>query len=692
MRAHLLVLAICASAAACSGGSSRTLVLIHTNDEHSHIIGSAPETDDFPPSQTAGTGAIKGGASRRATVFAAERARATAMGAASLTVSAGDNLIGSLSHLTTLSASPDYRIMKLLGYDVTTLGNHEFDFGPANLATAIQLAVANEGMVPTVASNIRIPAKVASLAALFDESGKDATKPIHRTLVVTSSNGLRVGFLGIVGQDASAKAPAKTPVTFSLAACCDEGNRPAVMAQIFADLQPLVDSLRRDDKVDLVVLLSHAGVDLQNLPNGEDYQIAKNVKGIDVIVSGHTHSVFPATLVMNDATQRQVLIQQAGVYGQYVGRIQLTVDDKKNVSFDLTKSALLPVDDTIVGSDPRIDGFMGKVVTGLESVKVIPPSSPQLSFLEYTLSQAELQPVHDDPNVSGDLYFRTEGKTAFDIPGGIPYKESQGQILAADAELWAVETMTGKKADVAVFAQGALRGSLLKGKTGNLTFADIFSAVSIGGSPVNGTPGYPLCRFVLALAEIKGAFDLVTANLAQTSVSNSDYFLVPAGMKVEFDLSRPAFDTSKDALDPRNGRVTRISLASSHAGAVYEAYDQVIYDATHLDVSGHPDPFFGGTGAALHPYVVVANLYVATLSYVGGVKLKDPADGTVFATPAASIIHRADGSEIKDWEALAGYIHQQSAANGGTMPARYNPAVSTQARRSICSGTACPER
>src|SRR5437764_9908429 len=103
MRARLLSLAVCA-AAACSSGSSRTLVILHTNDEHSHLIGGQPEVDDFPAATTAGSGLIKGGASRRATVFAAERDRARKAGAASLTVSAGDSLIGTLAQLTATTA------------------------------------------------------------------------------------------------------------------------------------------------------------------------------------------------------------------------------------------------------------------------------------------------------------------------------------------------------------------------------------------------------------------------------------------------------------------------------------------------------------------------------------------------------------------------------------------------------------
>src|SRR3954466_5484302 len=129
--------AIAALAAACSD-SSRGLVLLHTNDEHSHLLGVGPEADEFPiDASRTGTGSIVGGASRRSTILAQERQKAKNAGADSLTVSAGDNLIGSLAQLRSTVNAPDYKVMSLLAYDVTTLGNHEFDFGPHTLAQVI---------------------------------------------------------------------------------------------------------------------------------------------------------------------------------------------------------------------------------------------------------------------------------------------------------------------------------------------------------------------------------------------------------------------------------------------------------------------------------------------------------------------------------------------------------------------------
>src|SRR3954471_10525442 len=164
MRRFVLILS--ALAVACSGSSTekpvRKLVILHTNDEHSHLVGYGPEVDDYPTPAAAGTG-ITGGAARRMAIFTAERDAAKASGADSITVSAGDNMMGTLVQIAATTISADYRIMKVLGYDLTTLGNHEFDYGPSGLALIIDAAdipisVAGLGTLPSgrppiVASN-----------------------------------------------------------------------------------------------------------------------------------------------------------------------------------------------------------------------------------------------------------------------------------------------------------------------------------------------------------------------------------------------------------------------------------------------------------------------------------------------------------------------------------------------------------
>ena len=212
-----------------------------------------------------------------------------------------------------------------------------------------------------VATNIQFSSSSADdddLEALFDESGTDASKPLHRVYLMTTANGLKVGFVGVLGAVASTYAPLKTPVTFSLPPGGMETQLDAVKAQLYVDLQKQVDHLRNDLKADLVVALSHSGVDMKDMTQGEDYQLAVNVSGIDVIVCGHTAREFPVVSVTNPKSSRPVFIQQAGYFGRFVGKLALTVDDKGAVTLDNGNSRLLPIDDTIVATDAGINALV----------------------------------------------------------------------------------------------------------------------------------------------------------------------------------------------------------------------------------------------------------------------------------------------------------------------------------------------
>ena len=652
--------------AACGGSNTKKLVILHTNDEHSHMLGAGPESDDFPAPTVAGSGTIKGGAARRAVMLAAERAKAKAGGADVLTVSAGDNAMGTLEQLAFSTVGADFRLMKLLGYDVTTLGNHEFDYGPKALAAAMVAARgSSEGLPVIVASNINFSggAGDADLAAQFDDGHADATKPLHRSWVLTTPGGLKVGFIGVMGANAASLAPAKAPVTFSVGGQ-GETDFPASLAKLYGDLQMVTTALRTVDKVDLVVALSHSGVDLTTPDLGEDALIAKNVSGIDVIVSGHSHTDYKGQIVTNPATGRPVMVPQAGRFGDHIGRISLSVGGGK-VTFDTAATDILAVDDTTVG-DTAIAGFVSGVIDGVEK-----------NGLGGTLSLIFGALITDDPSVVGDLAFKPVAKSSFTVDNSTWQKETPLLRLSADAYLKTVEALVAPS-DLAVQAAGVLRAELQPNKKGEISFSDLFRAEPLGVSPVTGTVGYPLTRFAIFLAEIKAAFE-VTAALAYTSETNGDFYLVPSGMCFEYDTSRAPYDPNGSVTDPNNGRVTKISQATDHNKL--DTCDKVLFDLA------------GYKASPLSLYTVTTNLYVATFAYVAGVKLKDPADPTKNITPAQAVVFRKPpvpaNTEIKEWEALGGYLRALSPAGGtGDLPAAYKK--DAPITRAICkAGSLC---
>ncbi len=680
--------AIALLACACSSSSSppnpappRTLVLLHSNDEHSHLLGLSPEVDDFPAPTVAGTGTIKGGASRRSVVLAAERAAAADAGAATLTVSAGDNQVGTLAQVADIypaavSGSGDYRVLSMLKYDVTTLGNHEFDYGPNALANIISTAQGSTDGIPAiVSSNIHFSGTAgdADLQALYDATGTDATKPIHQWLVVTASNGLRVGFVGILGANAASVAPLKAPVVFSVPPGGSETDTAGVLATIYTDLQPVVNTVRSVGKADVVVALSHSNLVPGALTTSEDYLIAQNVSGIDVIVSGHTHSEVPAIVVQNLSSGKSVIVQQAGRYGDHIGRISLSVNADGTVAFDTANSLLIPIDDTTIPSDTAINGFIASVISSIEQTPQQLPDGGTLSFLQFTLAEVFGVPQALPPQPGG-LAFKSVAQLPFDIDNSRQVAETELADLVSDSLLAAAESIG--PTDLAVEAEGALRVSTLAaGKTQQLSFDDLFAAVSLGASPANGSLGYPLCRFAIEIGELKATFEK-TLQLAYAG--NTDFFIVPAGFKFEYDLSRNA-----------NNQVTRIFMTSTHAGNTYDTYDagSLLYDA-----STPTSPGWGSLNPISTKVRTTATLYVASFAAVEGITLFDADNPSEVVTdPTATILHRADGSEIKEWEALGNYVYTQAQANAGAVPARYSSS-GTLPRRAIClqAGVPCP--
>jgi len=663
--------------------TTRSLVLLHTNDEHSHVLGDTPELDDYPQPTAAGMGKIRGGLSRRAVVLQQQRDAAKAAGQDTLTVSAGDNSMGSLFMTAFTRSAPDYTLMKAIGYDVTTIGNHELDFGPDGLAAAVTAAQSMGGAPVIVSSNIQFHGdpKEAKLQALYDDSGTDASKPIHKTWMVTTPNGLKVGFIGLVGADASYSVPNKKPLTFSLPAGAKETEYDKVEAQQWIDLQAAVDTLRAA-KADVVVALSHAGVDTTDATKGEDYLIATHVTGLDVIVSGHTHVLYPLEEVMNPTSMKSVWIQQANYYGYDLGKIVLTVDNKTGaVSVDSNASTVIPIDDTIVGS-AQVNMLVDAAIHDIESTTV----GNGKSYAESSLSQILGTPVTDN-GTTGNLFFKTVATTGFDLQGHPRLREAPFEVLDADAELAAGDKYKAAGTmpnDLAVMASGVVRADLLaKGKTGNIGFSDLFKMLPLGFSPVDGTVGYPLCRFAVYPAELRGALELTTS-YAYATTNTDGFFFVTSGVKFEYDTSRPAFDFSSagNALDPTKGRLTKIWLNADHANPdnfpATPIYDASAFASNNGWATGITA--FGGSTL----YKVIATAYFAAYAAGQGITLKD--DNANPLTVEQSILHRSDGSEIKDWEALGEFL----VAKGGAVPSMYDAGGNAWApHRVICDGPLC---
>ncbi len=414
------------------GGSStqQSIVFLHTNDEHSKLLGAAPNVDDYPtPSMMA---SIRGGIARRATVMQRLENEVNRLPGSPpvVRVGAGDIVMGSLFHLGNLQFGVDYALAGALQYDALTLGNHEFDFGTDFLAGMLARGTLVDPLqlqfgplqIPLVVSNIRFSMSSPDDDALAAFYGGGQDQPIQRTYI-REFEGVRVGFVGVVGLDAALVAPFKQPVNFSLAVdgaatCTSNAECPGSICippaddptagsgncaldptgqdaavnfpALVADVAGAVAELRAQG-VDIVVALSHAGVNereiaslqmmgmgLENATRSEEIVLAlgvdaalaaQSLPGIDLIVGGHSHSALQAPLtIANPGSGINTYIVQAGQYGQWVGKVRLdrlSPDDPWEL--DANFSGLEPVDGTVTAqSNLVIDGFIDAIVMGLE--------------------------------------------------------------------------------------------------------------------------------------------------------------------------------------------------------------------------------------------------------------------------------------------------------------------------------------
>ena len=250
------------------------ITILHTNDTHSQI-------DPLPPNDR---NAGKGGVARRATLVKRIRAE----NPNTLLVDAGDVLQGT-PYFNFYRGEVEYKAMSAIGYDVGTLGNHEFDNGVEALAAALKFA--NFDLV----------------SANYDVKGtalEDRIKPY----VVKVVGGIRVGLFGLGISPVALITPANFKgITY---------NDPVVSAR------EVVKTLREKERCALVVCMSHLGY-YANGQRGDSF-VASQVDGIDFIASGHTHTFMETPVMQKQPCGAETMIFQVGKSGINVGRVDFT--------------------------------------------------------------------------------------------------------------------------------------------------------------------------------------------------------------------------------------------------------------------------------------------------------------------------------------------------------------------------------
>jgi 5'-nucleotidase len=262
-----------------ASAADTVITILHTNDTHSQI--------DPLPANDANAG--KGGIARRATLVKRVRKE----NPNTLLVDAGDVLQGT-PYFNFYKGEVEYKAMSAVGYDVGTLGNHEFDNGVEALAAALKFA------------NFDI------VSANYDVKGT-ALEPLVKRYVVKTVGGIRIGLFGL----GVSPVALITPDNFKGVTYID----PVIAAR------DVVKKLREDERCALVVCMSHLGYN-EDTQRG-DRLVSSLVDGIDFIASGHTHTFMKEPVTQTQPCGAKTTIFQVGKSGIYVGRVDFTFRNGK---------------------------------------------------------------------------------------------------------------------------------------------------------------------------------------------------------------------------------------------------------------------------------------------------------------------------------------------------------------------------
>ena len=565
--------------------AEKLITIVHTNDMHSHFQGFSPEIDY--QALPVNTDKTLGGWARIATVIKnTKKERANPV----LTFDAGDYTMGSLYHMLIREEAFELRLLSAMGYDAVTLGNHEFDLKPAGLASILRTAKAKGGLPQIVFAGAIFDRQNPVLASLQDTFSETGVK----NYMVLERSGLKIGIFGLLGKIAIEVSPFAKPLTF---------RDPLETAQ------DMVNLLRNKEKVDIVVCLSHSGLN-DHPDKSEDQLLAKKVKGIDVIISGHTHTKLDKPIQVGDT-----FIVQAWCYGKQVGVLDIAYDKGK---VTVKNYATVSVNSTI---------------------KVDEPIQKMIDSFKQTINSQLLSP----DNLS---YDQVIAETKWDLTNAA--EESPLGNMIADSIRWYVNKVDSDPSDpssrvmVAVESNGVIRDDLIAGQTGKVTVGDLFRTVPLGIG-VDGTMAYPLISFYLYGHELKKTLEILTS---VRPLKGDDYFLQISGLRFTYNPRRMIFD-----------RVTDIEMGSEEDG-----YRPLDYRASNNQLYRVAANIYNATFLKL-----VGRFTYSLLDIVPKDKNGAPIENLSAALIDGNKVQPGI-QELKEWQGVIQYVRSFPDLNGNGLP------------------------
>ncbi|MFZ5944190.1 MAG: bifunctional metallophosphatase/5'-nucleotidase [Bacillota bacterium] len=561
----------------------KQITILFTHDLH----------DNFLPLKDEQDGLIieSGGYARLQSAINAERRKDPA----ALVVDAGDFSMGTPFQTIFTKESPGLRLMGMMGYDAVTLGNHEYDYRAQGLADSLNSAEQSGEKLPyIVQSNVIFPTdQKGGLTPSLSKLQQAYQSYGIKDYVVIEKNGVKVGVFGLMGEDAASKAP---------------------MSEVeFADpvetAKSIVKMLKKQEKVDLIICLSHSGL-WPEKKKSEDEILAAEVPDIDVIISAHTHTKLQEPIVVG-----KTIIGSTEDSGKYLGVLKVIQD-----------SAL----------EWKLDSYH------LQHINEDIPKDPGISKIIDRYKRLVDENYFSLFNMNFDQVLAV-APFGFDTVDKIYQKHGESPLgnLISDAYTDAVRKAEGvdyTPVDAAIVPLGTIRSSFFQGK---ITVGDVFSVSSLGIGP-DRIPGYPLISVYLTGKELKTVCEVD----ASVSPIMDDAQLFISGLSFTFNPHRMIFN-----------KVTRVSLQRPD-GSLQEIDDQKLYrvvaglySAQMLSVVGEKS--FG-----------LLSLVPKTKD---GIPIKD------FEAQIIRDTTSGNNNEVKEWLAIAHYLQSFPKADGvAQIPQYYN--------------------
>lgn len=373
-----------------------------------------------------------------------------------LVLDGGDFSMGTLVQTVYDTEAAELRMLGQIGCDVTTLGNHEFDYQSKGLADMLNAAKNSGDTVPSlVLCNVDWDAmEEAGLSEGQKQIQSAFEKYQVKDYVVVQKGNIKIAVLGVFGKDALVCAPT-----------CELVWKDPVKAA-----KQTVEKIKKKEKVDMIACVSHSGT-WDEADKSEDEILAKEVPDIDLIISGHTHSQLDKPIQHGNT-----YIVSCGEYGKNLGTISMT--QKDDGRWKATSYELIPVSDEVNPDETtqaKIDALMDTV---------------DINYL------AKFGYTRKEVLAENDIEFNSLDEM------GTKHEELNLGDIISDAYVYAVENSDnydGDPVDVAVVPSGTVRDTYAKGE---ITVESVYNSFSLGIGK-DGLAGYPLISAYLTGKELK---------------------------------------------------------------------------------------------------------------------------------------------------------------------------------------------